>query len=1811
MPIYRYAGKLYKLDETDPEKAIQEIERTIGVAKQDAGGTKIGDVLTGAAATAGRGLQGFAAAATLGPVAAVTQVPFTKGYVDRIMGMMNSGYEHYGYEPDNSEKQLGSEVVQAWFEALPEATQSIFEKATVPAGAIREFYDSMKENRPFDKQRMYQYADIPGAIGNVVGNLLPIERGAAGVNKASGLIESARKPKAPEAAPQLPPEDLKVQQDLQKAQEYAASQGREVTAEDIIFAQEGKLNYEVPDPSTVYPDIVGDTREAFPKGEVYDPISGPLQEGGTAPSRPMPTSLSPDPIIRARQEAAIAAARGEQVPASLTRESAPTALAGAGDAGMNPRTMATPESLRMGALEFPRQEPSVLPGAAEVKPYSPELALKNGDPNVALQQGTQGPYRTPLNPTQGGLELAALPPNAGEGLSLQPSAPRVPRLNPEGSVDLSVNATRGFGGATEMSNLPAGLTADRGLPVTPPEGIPFKPHLRGPAAIESPAPRVGYAPELPKAPEAPKLGAIEPSIDPATGRFNDGSKPRLMGPPADITPPRPDRPTPVGPEAISREGYGITDVLGGTDLNAPRVQEGNLAVEKAAAQMSDISPLYPSEALKNKITLNDARGALDVISTLKHGDVKGMSKPMVKFYNYMAKWLLKDPNFKPTLKVIPFFTDTMLKEANISLEKLGPDGAEVVRGLTTRQGEIILASKWGTDASVYVFMHEAVHARLAKYISMYLAGDKTVWRGMHTAAIRSHIENIDRLYKFAKNHFTAEEMKALANEVDGAAPTEGIGARVYGLTDLQEFLAEGWSNESFMAKLGDLRMSPTGSNGLGRLYASVKDAFVGEISKIFNLNPEGKSVLEALHSETVKLLKAIDENERGLASEKRRDYYNKDAVDWDAKLSEGFSGQPVVNRAQPPEKGLQGKQEYLDSLAGKLSPATLRLTGDTLYNAYKKQWDKDNKPLPNPIGWSRETPEQVLERLYRKDGTRREDDVRTAGVGYTSANAGNSLIRYVYDNISRASNQVDTIFNKLTRGSMSTVDKNRFGLSPNAKVRRVESPDSLKMTQKQVKGKDIENVLNTIMEAGMDTTKLEDPMFLRARGITGPAERYIKALVKFGKDSLEEVNKARKLAGLEPVAYNPKWIMSQVRYGEFHVYQLDPTTNKHEFLQGFKTKAEADSVSAYVNKNRGLKTTVIRADYNPRNMDQVPLDSFFALSKVVTDPATRETIQSAIAEAIQHLGTNKYGLTRDASETVKASSKELIASLGNDKAWEHVNASLDIYARQVAKYAGSSEAKRNITKLMSLNPKLRVDYEHSFDRANSMWENYAGLRKGDWEKAMEKFVQTYSDTLPKTIGRDAIMTLSTLGIRAAVLMLNPVQILASVTQSVYMPARLAQINAREFGDKGSLVYANLKTTKHMWAPSEETLQLYKYGLDHGVVEARYAESLDWQQSESKGVYALKYMTGEKAAAFADTRSRTTAYLMSYEFAKSAGLDHQKALDFAVREATGAMVQYEKWSRMPFFTKDIVTEAMSPLTTFVSSQMFQLALFMKDATFPRYQQERIVKPLMIMMGALVFFAGARGLPGIEDMATIYDAINNWRIKEGHDPMPSSNELWSNLPQVVQYGVPSHLMGVDVHGTFGMGRIAGSFTNALGLAWGNNAMKGFGELATSVDSMTGEQALDLFSKVSPRVVTELIRSYINDAGPLDEQDVRDKNGQLIMKRTEAEQLTTLLLGRNTIKEAEAKADKYDYNNLSASIKAAANQAAQKLAESYRKNQPWPEFVDRVMEQHPEATMSILKQAQKRYQEMDMTLEEKAFNKTNKDATMRQIFEGVYGN
>lgn len=1795
MPIYEYDGKLYDLDETDPAKAEQEIKAFLGES------TKKNSILeqakvsledATATTTLNRGKAEYERNQANALLEAITEArrsgrkaglyPFNKPLEDLEKDyaelkpkadLREDAYKMVRQDINSRNLGTGNGLVDFGLGLATGASAGLLDPsnlialggsvgktmlgtaakgfaANAPQGWIADLVGQEQDRRlgitdpigKLDYGQAAQSALIAGGLGGTINAATHSSRTKAAASEQPPVANT--------------PEDLKIQQDLQKAKEYAASQGREVTAEDIISAQEGKLAYEVPDPSTVYPDIVGDTREAFPKAVEFDPYSGKL------PEQPTPSNLT-----------------GQ-------------------------------------AIDFPQKPtPDVLPGAAEVKPYSPELALKNGDPNVALQQGQLGePYRTPLNPTQGGLELAALLPNAGEGLSLQPSAPRVPRLNPEGSVDLSVNAAKGFGGATEMSNLPAVLTADRGLPVTPPEGIPFKPHLRGPAALESPAPRVGYAPELPKAPEAPKLGAIEPSIDPATGRFNDGSKPRLIGPPADITPPRPDRPTPVGPEAIATEGYGITDVLGGTDLDAPRIQEGNLAVEKAAAQLSDISPLYPSDALKNKITLNDARGALDVISTLKHGDVKGMSKPMVKFYNYMAKWLLKDPNFKPTLKVVSFFTDSMLKDANISLEKLGPDGAEVVRGLTTRQGEIILASKWGTDASVYVFMHEAVHARLAKYISMYLAGDKTVWRGMHTAAIRSHIENIDKLFKFAKAHFTAEEMKALANEVDGAAPTEGIGARVYGLTDLQEFAAEGWSNESFINKLGFLRMSPTAANGLGRIYGSVKDAFVGEISKIFNLNPEGKSVLEALHSETVKLLKAIDENERGLASEKRRDYYNKEAIDWDNKLSEGFSGQPAVNRAQPPEKGLQGKQEYLDSLAGKLSPATLRLTGDTLYNAYKKQWDKDNKPLPNPIGWSRETPEQVLERLYRKDGTRREDDVRTAGVGYTSANAGNSLIRYVYDNISRASNQVDTIFNKLTRGSMSTIDKNRFGLSPNAKVRRVESPDSLKMTQKQVKGKDIENVLNTIMEAGMDTTQLENPLFLRARGITGPAERYIKALVKFGKDSLEEVNKARKLAGLEPVAYNPKWIMSQVRYGEFHVYQLDPTTNKHEFLQGFKTKAEADAVSAYVNKNRGLKTTVIRADYNPRNMDQVPLDSFFALSKVVTDPATRETIQSAIAEAIQHLGTNKYGLTRDASETVKASSKELIASLGNNKAWEHVNASLDIYARQVAKYAGSSEAKRNITKLMSLNPKLRVDYEHSFDRANSMWENYAGLRKGDWEKAMEKFVQTYSDKLPKSLGRDAIMTLSTLGIRAAVLMLNPVQILASVTQSVYMPARLAQINTREFGNKGSLVYANLKTTKHMWAPSEETLQLYKYGLDHGVVEARYAESLDWQQSESKGVYALKYMTGEKAAAFADTRSRTTAYLMSYEFAKSAGLDHQKALDFAVREATGAMVQYEKWSRMPFFTKDIVTEAMSPLTTFVSNQMFQLALFMKDATFPRYEKERIVKPLLFMMGALTFFAGARGLPGVEDVATIYDAINNWRIKGGYDPMPSSNELWSNLPQVVQYGVPSTLMGVDVHGTFGMGRMAGSFTNALGLAWGNNAMKGFGELAVDAyngDSMTGEQALDLFSKVSPRIVTELLRSYINDAGPLDEQDVRDKNGQLIMKRTEAEQLTTLLLGRNTIKEAEAKADKYDYNNLSASIKAAANQAAQKLAESYRKNQPWPEFVDRVMEQHPEATMSILKQAQKRYQEMDMTLEEKAFNKTNKDVTMRQIFEGVYGN
>ena len=1227
--------------------------------------------------------------------------------------------------------------------------------------------------------------------------------------------------------------------------------------------------------------------------------------------------------------------------------------------------------------------------------------------------------------------------------------------------------------------------------------------------------------------------------------------------------------------------------------------EGHLAVENALDKLpaGDISPLYTSDALKAQITLNNARGALDVVANLTHGMIKDMPKAMVKFYSTVAKLLLKDPDFNPKMKVVPFFTESMLKAANVNLDKLG-GSPDVVRGLTTHEGVITLASKWGTDASVYVFMHEIMHARLAKYISMYLTGEKggtVVWKGTNTAAIRAHIDNLNKLYRFTEGQLFA---KAITRD------------DVYGLADLHEFVSEGWSNSSFMEKLHNLRLSPTSANGLGRIYASALDAFVGLVGKIFGVSDTpGKTVLESVHSETAKLLKAIDENEKGLATQKRIEGYGKEGTDWSNQLEAGFTGQPLINKASPTVPPMS-KTDYLASLEGKVDPAMIRIGGGRLYDAYLKQLDKDNKPLNPPIGHSKETPEQVLERLYRKDGTRREDDVRPIGPGYTSSNLGNSIVRYAYDKISVASTQADNIFNKLFRGG-SIVETKGF-ISPMSKVKRVEDPNSLAMVQKRIKGPDIANVLDLIMDSRMDMEKLSDPTFLRARGVSPVQETYIKALIKFNKDSLDIINKVRKEAGLEPIPYNKEHLLSNVRYGEYHVYQLDPTTNKHEFLEGYSTMSDAKKVSDHMNKTAGLKTIPIRADYNPRNMDIVPMDSFFQLSKVVTDPEARAIVKKALEDASGLLGVNKYGLRRDAAASTRASSKDLRSAIGDDKAWEHINKSLEIYAMQVAKYAGSYEARRDLHGLLNTDNKVKQDYPNAHARAQFMWEKYSGLQASDLDKAIEDTIKAYTDKMSKHVIADGVSLTSRMGIAAHVIMFNPAQWIASITQSAYMPARLYQISGKEWGGKGNMGVAETLATKHLWLPDSTSLEIYKYALDKGAIEARFAESMNWMQTESKVSYGIQYAVGMKLGAFADSRSRSAAVFVSYEYARSAGLTHQEALDFAVREAKGAMVDYEKWSRAPIFNRlGLVGDAAAPLTTFVAHTLAQTASFVKDATLPRYKQERIVKPLMVMLGTLVFYAGVKGLLGAENIAEGYDAFNEWLVSAwGMEPMATSNELWGKLPKLVQYGVPTTLSGVDVHNTFGMGQVTGMLNNWLGVKYLWNVGDA---LYTSIQAYLGnattQETFQTLAKISPHILNELIRSILYEQSPLEPSIVRDKASLPVYERNQIDQIKALLTGRASLDEASAKADKFAYTNMSAALKEAASRAGTMLAESYLLGKDMPDFVEKVMDSHPEASRAIIESARQKYKEMGVDYETRQRTKIRKDNTLGTIFEGVY--
>ena len=1213
-------------------------------------------------------------------------------------------------------------------------------------------------------------------------------------------------------------------------------------------------------------------------------------------------------------------------------------------------------------------------------------------------------------------------------------------------------------------------------------------------------------------------------------------------------------------------------------LNKPYPDEG---VRSPSMSVGDLSPLNLNPKLGEFVTRNDVQGGLEhIVSTSESTFNKVLARAIQR---------LLGEDFRPNLILKDFITEADLgapiKEGHVY--KALYDSREGIKFSSASKGHL----------SENTFLHEVIHAAIARIIDLEKYGKPVPKK------LADFTRNLNNLFEYVKSQHP-----------------DKVG-KMYGFTDLHEFISEAFSTPGFRQLLQDTRIRPDIQRNLYKFVKTVWDALTASFMRAVGLPVTQKNItaFQGLIDQTIGMMRTI-----GADPELRRQAFGPEAQRQNV-LRTGSLDETLKMVSKAPDRKPQSFAEYKETLAGTTDKVILDRFAPALYKQYMEQWKKDNSPIPNPTGYYNPTQEQFKKDLFRTDGTQRIDDiphVSLMGTGYHQGNK-HLVVRRVYDAISQASVKRDNLFNQLFHDAR--IEDRGFnplrgkftGLS---RAKRAESPDSLAaqlQRSKDVDGASIMEVVNKYKDTNPEY--LTDPVMLKANDLSPRAIKLMRTLNEKNVQALNQLNATRKSRGLDAVSVKEGWFWSHVRYGAYQVFGVDSKTGSHSFLAGFNNFADAQKVADSL-KSRGITVYAAPARNNPKNASIVPGDAFLAAQQLLPDPESRRLMREATEAAIQRMGVGKHALARDSKAGGFAGSTEIVDALGAGKAWDGVKGSIETYFQQVANYVGAADAAKAVAETLS-DADIKRDYPNARSVAEHMWDQFKGKdRLGDAE---QRTLSTKLGTLPvlrnfvnDRTGAKVLTGSANMFVNTQLLWWNPVFYLANATQHVLMPPKMLQLNQTTLGGKGNVALAALRGQKHLLWPDEESKRILQTALENGSIEPRFVEALDWTASRNPVLQNVKTVMGEKVAGVADSFARASAYAQMYELGKSAGLKDAEAHSFAARESQGTMMQYERWARMPVLNKmGVVGDIMAPLTTYVTNFAYQIADYIKQATVGGTEGKRLIAPLITLLGAQVAMAGIKGSPAYEDLENVWLLLNKAymdRFRGEPLPMPAEFIADLELPGVVEHGVFSHLSGVDMSSTLGSGAIFSNLGQIAGVSYAGNLLAALYDevmAAATGTPLTTDEKLRI-ARLAPGASKEFLKSYLQGKSPLEPADVLSKGG-VIYQRNEREQLGSLLTGRSSINESKTKDAMYQSNELLASATASKTAARDLIVDAFLNGRDIPPMAERVLERYPEILDGISDAISKKLDKLSITEYQRKLEQYKNDPYMLDILQRSYAN
>jgi len=345
---------------------------------------------------------------------------------------------------------------------------------------------------------------------------------------------------------------------------------------------------------------------------------------------------------------------------------------------------------------------------------------------------------------------------------------------------------------------------------------------------------------------------------------------------------------------------------------------------------------------------------------------------------------------------------------------------------------------------------------------------------------------------------------------------------------------------------------------------------------------------------------------------------------------------------------------------------------------------------------------------------------------------------------------------------------------------------------------------------------------------------------------------------------------------------------------------------------------------------------------------------------------------------------------------------------------------------------LSKDYPNAAELVENLKANaYGELRPGPLVERLSTLGSDYigKSGLTRVLGGANQVTLT-----SKLLFGNMRFLLANLFQPYHMIfPRLVDLQYKGF-DKGQVALAHVKALKDIFFPNKEMKEVIEFMYRNGVVDQKF---LNEASADIKGVMGttklpggmrdpvgrkvfdfsrlLKILTLQDFAGKVEQVSRLNAALTFYNFFRGAGKTKEQSKEMAAYNANRYMVEYNYLEQPGIYGN----RGMGPLgkpfglfKTFQHNYLAQLAQYITTA-----RETGQTAGLTAFLAQMVFTAGVFGVVTYDSAERILGVLSPKLEKLTGKPLPSLTEMMlaSGMPDIVKYGVPSSVTGMDLTAT----------------------------------------------------------------------------------------------------------------------------------------------------------------------------------------------------